>query len=372
MIDRSSYCFDIHHTLSLKFYNGIIEVGPCCLADHVQLNSDNTIGNFWNDPFLVNLRKENLEQHSIPYACRQCKEIEVTGAESRRTQHLKFYSDNELNRPGIRMLDIHLPNLCNLRCTICGPQDSSSWIADAEKLGRVIPVEYRYTKQIKYDVTGLTIPDTIETVKFWGGEPLLDELHADVLEKLDTLGLLKNVRVIYNTNGTTRVSKRVLELWSRAQLVELYFSIDDVGARSDYQRFGSSWTEINNNLAWFATQMPHNHLFYVMCSVGALNIYNLPEVINWKRENFNQNRYGDNVQLLFNRVHGSCAINCASTVFYKQLKDRFAGYPELENILSGIYVVDDYVPTDFFNYVEQLDKIRGTDFRKLFPEYATP
>lgn len=370
MIDRSSYCFDIHHTLSLKFYNGTIEVGPCCLATHVPLTTDNTVSELWNDPFLVGLRSANFKQQ-LTSACDMCKQLEDNGADSRRTQHLKFYSDVELNRPGIRMLDIHLPNLCNLRCTICGPQDSSSWIADAERLGRTIPIKYRYNKQINYDVTGLQIPNTIETIKFWGGEPLLAELHADFLEKADEQGLLKNIRVIYNTNATTRVSDRVLELWSRARLVELYFSIDDVGSRSDYQRFGSTWSELTENIKWFSEHMPHNHLFYVMCSVGALNIYNLPEVVAWKKANFDQNRYGDEVKLLFNVVQGPCAINKAAPDFYQQLQQRFADYPELTFLLSLITVEDGYCPTEFLNYVHQLDQIRGTNFNQLFLEYDT-
>lgn len=370
MIDRSSYCFDIHHTLSLKFYNGVIETGPCCLADHVTLDSDTTVSEFWDNPFLLDLRRENLEQHTIPYACRLCQQIEQTGTDSRRTHHLKFYADEELNRPGIRMLDIRLPNLCNLKCTICGPKDSSSWIADAEQLGQTIPLEYRYNKQINYDVTNLTIPSTVETVKFYGGEPLLAELHADFLEKLDQLGLLKNMRVIYNTNGTTQVSERVLDLWSRARLVEIYFSIDDVAARFEYQRTGSNWKEVTENMQWFADNMPHNHLFYIMCSVSALNIYNLPAIIEWQRFNFATTRQGDVVPLLFNPVQGPCAVTTVSPAFFQLVNQRFAEYPELTGILSGLKIKDGYRPEQFLAYVHQLDQIRNTNFRKLFPEYA--
>lgn len=269
MIDRATYCNDIHHTLSLKFYNGVIKVGPCCLAEHVTVASDTK--NLWQHDFLLALRKKNLENR-IPDACSSCSRLEQKGIDSRRSNHLKFYTDEELAYSGIQMLDIHLPNLCNLKCVICGPHDSSSWHADAVKLGKTIPLEYRYNKTVKYNVLDLEIPDTIKTVKFWGGEPLLEELHADILEAIDCKGLLKNVRVIYNTNATCQVSDRVLDLWKKAQLVELYFSIDDVAERSDYQRTGSTWNQIVNNLMWFYENMPHNHLFYIMCSVGALNI----------------------------------------------------------------------------------------------------
>lgn len=370
MIDRSSYCFDIHHTLSLKFYNGSTHVGPCCLADHIRLNSTQQVDEYWNSDFLTKLREENLQTKVIPYACRACVEVENTGVDSRRSNHLKFYSDDELNRPGIRMLDIHLPNLCNLRCTICGPHDSSSWISDAEALGQTVPQEYRYNKQIKYNITGLTIPDTIETVKFWGGEPLLEELHADILEKIDQAGLLRKLRIIYNTNGTARVSQRVLDLWSRARLVELYFSIDDVDARSDYQRFGSSWQQITENIQWFSEVMPSNHLFYVMCSVSMLNIYNLPAVLEWQQQNFSTNRFGDEVKLIFNPVVGVCALKHVDSEFYSLLKDRHRNYPQLQHLLNGVTVSDNYRPVDFLNFVKRLDQLRGTNFNATFPEYS--
>jgi MoaA/NifB/PqqE/SkfB family radical SAM enzyme len=267
------------------------------------------------------------------------------------------------------MLDIRLPNLCNLKCVICGPHDSSSWHADTIKLGKILPVEYKYNKTVKYNVLDLEILDTIETIKFWGGEPLLEELHADILDMINSKGLLKNVRLIYNTNATCRVSERVLELWSKAKLVELYFSLDDVGKRSDFQRTGSTWDQLVDNLTWFYKNMPHNHLFYVMCSVGALNIYNLPALVDWKRNNFDQTRQGDHIKLLFNMVNGNGAIDRVSPEFYKRLQDRFAEYPELQHLLKTLTVKDGYVPEQFLNYMKQLDAVRGTNFLETFTEY---
>ena len=367
MIDRKTYCDDIHHTLSLKFFNGMTEVGPCCLAEHVPV-APNT-KNLWEHQFLLEIRKENL-LNNIPDACLSCAKIEQKGIDSRRSGRLKFYTDEELAPPGIRMLDIRLPNLCNLKCVICGPRDSSSWHADSVKLGQPILEEYKYNKTIKYNVLDLDIPDTIETIKFWGGEPLLEELHADILEAVHNKGLLKNVRVIYNTNATCQVSDRVLKLWSKAKLVEIYFSLDDVGKRSDFQRTGSTWVQLTDNLKWFYKNMPHNHLFYVMCSVGAVNIYNLPALVDWKRDNFDQTSQGDHIKLLFNVVNGRGAIEHVSPEFYKKLQDRFAMYPELQHLLSLLKVKDGYIPERFLNYMKQLDSIRGTNFLEIFTEYV--
>lgn len=368
MIDRNSYCYDIHHTLSLKLYNGIIHVGPCCLADHVTLNSDSTIKEFWNHDFLVGLRQQNYN-NTIPDACRACSSLENAGIHSRRSNHLQFYSDEELVRPGIRMLDIHLPNLCNLRCTICGPHDSSSWYQDAKTLGFDLKPEWKYDKNIDYYLKNLEIPNTLEYVKFWGGEPLLTTLHAEFLEILNNQSLLSNVRLMYNTNGTVKVSDHVLNLWEKSRLIDLWFSIDDIGERFEYQRFGTSWNQVVDNMHWYWENLPHNHGMYISCSYSALNIWSLPDVVEWHRTNFNKSKYKDPIRLIFNKVVGRCSIDKVSEKFYEQLKNRFQPYPELLAILKTIQVEPDYQPTQFLDYVSRLDAIRGTNFLKTFPEY---
>lgn len=366
-IDRASYCFDIHHTLSLKFYNGITKIGPCCLADHIDLEHV-TVQEFWNHDYLTNLRNQN-NNNIIPYECRVCSDLEQAGVHSRRSNHLQYYADEELTRPGVRMLDIHLPNLCNLRCSICGPYDSTSWHEDAKLLGLPIRDEWRYSKDIQYNLKNLELPETLEWVKFWGGEPLLTDLHAEFLELLDEQGLLSQVRLMYNTNGTVRVSDRVLELWSRAKLIEVWFSIDDLGDRFEYQRFGANWSEVTDNMKWYYDNLPHNHLMYISCSYGRLNAWALPDVVNWHQQTFKQSRFGDDIQLVFNRVLGVCGIDQISTKFYEQLKQRYQLYPELQAILNTFKVDPEYQPTQFLDYVQRLDKIRNTNFLETFPEY---
>lgn len=370
MIDRSSFCFDIHHTISIKFYNRSCKIAPCCLAEHVDLENADNIRDINEHEFLLQLRKENLEQKVIPLACRACSQTEASGLDSRRSNHLKHHSDEELTRPGVRMLDIHLPNLCNLKCVICGPHDSTSWIPDAELLGIPIRTEWRYNKTIKHNIQNIAVPDTVETIKFWGGEPLLDSSHMHILESVRRQGILHKQRIIYNTNATVRVNDDVLEMWSHAKQLEIYFSIDDVYERSDYQRSGSQWHQLEQNLAWYHHNLPHNHLLYISCSYSWLNIWNLPRVIDWYHENFAESRFGDPVQFIFNRVVGPCEIDKISPEFFNLLKQRFRDYPSLQAILHSLKIDTGYRPTRFIDYVQELDKIRGTSYSSVFEEHS--
>ena len=369
MIDRTSWCFDIHHTISMKLYNGVCEIGPCCLSDHVGLDYTDT-HEINQHKFLVKLRQENLEKKIIPHACRVCSKIEASGLDSRRSNHLKHYDEDELTRPGVRMLDIHLPNLCNLKCVICGPHNSSSWIADAEMIGRSILPEWKYKKSIQSQIKNLAIPDTVEIIKFWGGEPLLDDSHMHILEIVQRQRILENQRLIYNTNATVKVDENVLEMWSKSKLLEIYFSIDDINERSDYQRSGSQWHQLQENLNWYYDNLPNNHLLYVSCSYSWLNIWNLPRVVDWHKENFSVSRFGDQIQLIFNSVFGTCEISKINPDFFKALQSRFKDYPMLQGILDSLVIEPGYCPTNFIGYIGKLDQVRHTDYSSIFEEHS--
>ena len=103
----------------------------------------------------------------------------------------------------------------------------------------------------------------------------MTENHINLLKRIQEVKGLTDVRVFYNTNGTQIVSDLVLELWKKCKLVELYFSIDDVGLRFDYQRTGAEWDQIVLNLQWYFEHMPHNHMFNINCTWGYLNLFYL-------------------------------------------------------------------------------------------------
>lgn len=370
---NNNYCPDIHHNLAIDYMNGEIQVGPCCQSGRINA-SQHLIDRIWTTKELEDIRQQNLNGQLFENFCSSCTRVESTGNRSRRHSSLEFYKDWDATNKKIRGLDIKLGNLCNLKCTICGPAFSSAWLPDAEKLGRLINNKVYYNKSY---MTNLNIsfdnPDTLqdlEMIKFWGGEPLINEVHAGILEDLDKIDVLKNCRVVYNTNGTHRVSQRVLDLWSKAKLIELYFSIDDIGLRFDYQRFGADWNKTHENLNWYYDNLPSNHLFYFQTTVSYLNFYYLPELFEWKTRHFNTNRMGDETQILLQPAVGFCAIDTIASTVKKKLEEKFKPYPVLADFLTYSEVAADYKPQRFLEYVAQLDSIRNTSYQDTFPEFA--
>jgi len=370
---NNKYCYDIHHTLAIDYINGEISIGSCCQSGRTVVR-DQQIDQLWNNTKLLEVRQLNLQGQITADFCNMCVKVEQAGNQSRRTQQTELYKDCNASEYGIKSLDIKLGNLCNLKCTICDPHSSTAWIPDAIKMGIPVVQTDLYSKQYNSDLK-LSVDDPLllkdlKMIKFWGGEPLINEKHADILEFLDQIGVLKNCRVVYNTNGTHRVSDRVLNLWARAQLVELYFSIDDISHRFDYQRYGASWAQVTDNLCWYQDSLPSNHLFYIMCTVSYLNIVYLPELLEWKKQYFDTNRMQDLVKICWQPANGACSVDLISNKLKKFLIDKFASHGDLINFLNFCQVGQESCQGKFINYVSKLDSVRGTDWRKTFKELA--
>jgi sulfatase maturation enzyme AslB (radical SAM superfamily) len=283
----------------------------------------------------------------------------------------EYHQDTRLDLPGPQGIDYSVGNLCNLKCVICGPQSSTAWIPDYQRLHPDASInELQYQKFNQIEIDNPEVLKNITSVHFHGGgEPLLSSSHVNLLKKIRAVKGLADVRVFYNTNGTQQAPQAVLDLWSECRLVELYFSIDDVGARFDYQRTGADWRTVQDNLTWYRNRMPHNHMFNINCVWSYLNFYSLPDLVDWYRTNFATNRYGDPTNLIFQRAIGSYTIQHLSSSTVQHLAQRFAGYPELLELLHSI-PVNDEPHTEFWQEIGRIDAIRGNDFKQLCPEWS--
>jgi uncharacterized Fe-S cluster-containing radical SAM superfamily protein len=359
------YCPDIHHNLSILLENDTVLVGPCCDAVHHPVEFAE---NLFDTARLVELRQTNNKENKLTNDCASCSRTEQSGGRSRRIAQLDFYQG--WNKSGIRALDLRLGNLCNLACVVCGPRCSSTWVDDAEKLGIEIKPEWRFKKNQQFNVGWLSSNKNLEMVHFTGGEPLIDERHLDFIKNLDTHNILQNVRLTYNTNGTHFPSDEVVEYWSRAHSLELYFSIDDTGARYEYQRYGANWELVIQNLNDYYSLATQNHLFYFTITWSFLNIYYLPEIVNWLGFHLPTNRFGNQTQFCFNHAYGFCEITKVSSKIYKILEDRFKDFEVLQPVLKSLTIDDNFNCDIFKNYIAQLDQIRSNSYKNTHPEWA--
>ena len=282
-------------------------VRPCCLAEEeivddngnkFDLNTAN-FANIQNSQYMQTLRQDFLDAQQ-PSACRKCWREERAGRTSKRMhtldrlKHMLPDQSWTVDAKPLMFLDLKLGNICNLKCRICGSWSSSQFAV--EELANLGPTEdrktnhhYQMLKQGAWPRENLTfwkeidqVVDQIRYIEFTGGEPFMIQEHFDMLQRLVDRGIAHNIEIHYNTNGT-QYPEDADEIWKHFKLVEIAFSIDDIGERFEYQRTNAVWKEVCRNLGWFRTLREHysNIRLQVCSTVNVFNVLYLEELAQW-------------------------------------------------------------------------------------------
>jgi len=270
----------------------------CCLSYETIPDIDlktNTLTEAFNSPYMNNLRQSFLNGEK-PSNCNRCWAEEESGrtskrmhSENRLREILGNYTFTSSNDGNLLFLDLKLGNICNLKCRICGSFSSSKWAQEEMDiypgnesarenlaLGRWPRESQKFWEDLK------NILENTRYFEFTGGEPFLIDEHFDLLQIAVDMGYAKDIEIHYNTNTTT-FPKRGLTIWPHFKLVEIALSIDDIGARFEYQRYGAKWDIVEKNLKNFRDLRDKNkNIVLQLClTVNALNFYYIDEILNW-------------------------------------------------------------------------------------------
>lgn len=377
---------------------------PCCLAvdeitkvDGTKYNlKEHTLEEIYHSEYMQNLRKEFLAG-SKPETCRRCWDEEAAGRASKRINsrvRLKEYYDsvdwNNINPDQLWFIDLKLGNICNLKCRICGSWSSSKWareevhyaVRNAEKEGitgydKKQHLAYTFLKdgawpresEIFWDNLRTLLPN-IKYFEFTGGEPFLIQQHFDLLEYAVEHDYAKNIEIHYNTNGT--VFPDAHHIWSHFKHVEVAFSIDNTGERFEYERYGASWTEVQENLTKF-TAMRGPKLSTQLCTtINIQNVYYLPEICEWITTQVFDNVY-------FNMLHDPwhMCINRMTPAAQQLVLDKYEKYAAPPKFKAEILRVSQFIRngqgsdgTVFLGKMTQTDAYRKQCFLTTHPEIA--
>ena len=316
-------CLDAYKNLNIQIVDNSVAISPCCLYPTTKINEIK----FYSDPVLTTARQQ-WDIDTAPQGCYTCVLAEQLGNSSRRQGSNQWYTDNGHNNTKIELLrlDYWTGDACNLRCSICGPQYSSAW---KEELKLPI-IERKQTINNTWKDLDLS---KLKLIHFNGGEPLLSKEHIQFLIAVPNKS---QVVVNYNTNGTIKPSTQLLELWEEFKLIQLDFSIDDIGDRFEYQRYPAKWNNVVENLQWYINNSPVNCMFAVNTTVSILNQNNLTNLNDWLVQNFSTNRVSDPIE-------------------YRQQ--------------AVVGVLEELTP-QAIKYLDGCDQRRGTNWRTTFPELA--
>jgi len=280
-MNKQSKTFCMHPFTGLATReDGAIKI--CCRSQPVGWIQEASLEEIWNGERMQTVRRQILSGER-PDVCAPCFDLEDQGVESLRQRHingvipearinlypnaLDQLTENYTMPFEFPTMEIKLNNLCNLKCRMCNPLDSTSWkdwdevkpfyekennylVPTVAKLVRV-PGQYigpfDNTDNWWNDFERL-IPH-FRRVEFAGGEPLMDPQHYKILDMLKPYG--KNIELKYATNGTTLgISKgrTIHDYWPHFRSIAVNVSIDGIHDVYNYIRSNSNFSEVERNI----------------------------------------------------------------------------------------------------------------------------
>jgi MoaA/NifB/PqqE/SkfB family radical SAM enzyme len=373
-------------------------VRPCCLTEDEIVNDDgekfdlNTANfqNIQNSNYMRKLRQEFIDAKQ-PQTCRKCWREERSGRTSKRMHTLDrlkhMISDQHWTSDAkpLMFLDLKLGNICNLKCRICGSWSSSTFAS--EELANLGSDEnkknshhYRMLKQGAWPRENQLfwseidqVVDQIRYIEFTGGEPFMIQEHFDLLQRLVDRGQAHNIEIHYNTNGT-QWPEQAESIWKYFKMVEIAFSIDDVGERFEYQRSNAIWAQVNDNIQKFKNlrSCNSNIQLQVCTTVNVFNVYYLEQVAAWIEQqefdfvywNMMHDAYYFSIATLPDQVKQVIATRLAQAKLTQQTSIEFFNIIEFMN--NGASFDGRILRMQIAN----LDRRRKQDLRTVEPEFA--
>ncbi len=375
---------------------------------------NHSVDQVWNSDFMKNTRLQMLRDE-IPDSCKKCFNEESLGIVSKRQWETQVWNERidiesivdstaaDGSLPvNIPYFDLRLGNMCQLKCVMCSPHDSSSWIKDWKiQYPKYQTIELKQDQDWdrSFDYTWYQKGSFLDTMKdqshqikelyFAGGEPLLIPEHYKILEFMVESGAAKNCILRYNSNGV-ELPSRLFKLWNHFKSVKFNFSIDAVGLKNNYIRYPSEWNSIVQNLHVLDTT-PDNVTVNIAAAVQLLNVCYLSELAEWKLakgfKKINLIPYGGGIigtHLVYFPGYLNVRVLPASLKeLAKKRIDEFIqsqsnnvdfvnhtfGKQRWEGIINYMMAEDwSHKLPSTIEYLEQCDLVRGTDFRSIFPD----
>ena len=263
--------------------DGAVKV--CCRSAPVGNINDNTLEEIWNNETMCKVRQQVLNGER-PDVCKPCFDLEDQGVMSLRQRHITDHSpesrinlypdaldalNDDYTMPfEFPTMEIKLNNLCNLKCRMCNPLDSTQW-KDWKEVKPFYEKENNYLIPVVDSLVATPgqyigafdntdnwwksfekLLPYFRRVEFAGGEPLMDPQHYKILDMLAPYG--DNIELKYATNGTTlgiKGGRTIHDYWPKFKSIAVNVSIDGIHDTYEYIRGNGKFSEIEENIKVF-------------------------------------------------------------------------------------------------------------------------
>jgi hypothetical protein len=386
-----------------------------------------------NTPYKKEQRKIMLRQER-PQECSYCWAMEDNGKLSDR--HYRSGEpwaakdfDSILNSTGDEdvlpsYVEVNFNHVCNLSCSYCSPQFTSTWQQEVDTLGgyptstehnspdhfrgrnRPIPVrEHNPYVEAFWQWWPKLYPE-LEHFRMTGGEPMLDKNTYRVFDYV-----LENPKPNLHLNVTSNFSvdekswskyKGYVQKLCDGENIEHFMqfvSVDTFGPQAEYLRHGLDFDLLWDRVNQFLTEIPGRNSITFIVTMNNLSVTNLSSLFagilglrkiysntyqriwfdtpvlrtpTWQSLQILPESYVDQLEHLW-----AWMIRQAETE-----ETRFKGFKDYEiarldrdiawmkdgQKLDPAYITRN--KADFYRFFSEHDRRRGTDFLKTFPEMS--
>ena len=381
--------------LALNFdMSGMVQ--PCNLTSwylkdlkddrHYNVLTDD-VKTIWNSEH----RKKLLDDHDNGVrnsTCNTCWHAEDAGIESTRQRFNRQLKDVEVLESQPRIMILKPGNICNNACRSCNPHTSSMWYKTDYALDDQGKTFKEYLEFFHKHKTAYTNNDVLESrfaewednIILWdmyGGEPMIVPLFFKLLNQAVASSTVKEKTFNVHTNGMV-YKEDLVEKFSKFKSATIGFSIDAIGKKNDYIRYGSKWEDIIGNLKKYISDCEkyHNVSISVRTTYTPWNIYYYDEIYDYFQKKLRIPAFGiwcddkpwNDVRYIPKKVK-ELIIEKLSR-YRNNDKMWIEKFSELKKWIATEPVDYDDLQNSFIDFNKKLDNIRKEKFEELFPEYS--
>lgn len=375
-MSTSTGCQAAYHSICVN-PNGTLE--PCC-----QYTPDpNKTTHRYNDfvQYLADIPAQMQADAAagVEHAgCVKCYREEQHGWRSLRQWQNSWYPSDvtkvSADNP-IYDLELRLGNFCNLKCIMCGPDQSSSIAAERHthqdrfiKIGAHMgrgDMPY-YWKEEEFKQFAQTVLTTnARRVNITGGEPFI---IPEVVKFLDMLApRAADLNLSFNTN-LTEVSNKLLTGLQKFKNINICISLEGAGAMNDYVRHPSRWIDIESNIQLLKRELPQARL-EVNHVLQHTSVYALPDLMAFAKLH---NLY---VQITTISGYPQLTLDSVPVDHLMLFKSWAESSTDVDDKQKSLIVgmvnsaqFDSELYRKFKEYIDVLDGIRNTDYFSVFPQ----
>jgi organic radical activating enzyme len=319
-------------------------------------------------------------------------------------------------------VEVNFNHACNLSCSYCSPQFSSTWQAEVERSGgyptstihndpshftgrnRPIPASHENPYVDAFWKWWPTLYPKLKHFRMTGGEPLMDK---NTYKVFDYVLALPNPELHLNVTSNLSVEP---QLWNKyfdyvKQLCDTniehfmqYVSLDSgIAEHAEYIRHGLNFYRLKSRVNHFLHDIPSRNSLTFIITMNNLSVLGLQKQLDWilelrKQHSHTYQRVWFDTPLLRQPTWQSLQILPPAyvsilerTADWMELNleksdDPFHGFKDYEVqrlrrdidwMRAGQQLDAEYVKqqrADFYRFFNEHDNRRGTDFIKTFPQ----